>query len=301
MTMEDSYMPKKLDLTNQRFGRLIAIKEGPRNSAGRTTWICKCDCGNEKTVLTTQLTGGKTLSCGCLQKERTRQANQSKNLIGKRYGKLTVAERVPNSSNWKCICDCGNTIITSTNHLNSGHTKSCGCLQKERTSETHFKNLTGKRFGMLVVKGLDVEKSTPKEKFYICKCDCGNEKSIRQTSLLSGTITCGCSRRSRGELKIAELLEEYNIPFEIEQTFDSCINPKTNKKLRFDFFVNDSYLIEYNGKQHYNEEDGWDESLQDIQYRDNIKIQWAKDNNIPLIIIPYTKYNTLTIDDLLLT
>ena len=52
-------MPKKLDLTNQRFGRLIAIKEGPRNNAGRTTWICKCDCGNEKIVLTTQLTGGK--------------------------------------------------------------------------------------------------------------------------------------------------------------------------------------------------------------------------------------------------
>ena len=61
---------------------LIAIKEGPHNNAGRTTWVCKCDCGNEKIVLTTQLTGGKTLSCGCLQKERTRQANQSKNLTG---------------------------------------------------------------------------------------------------------------------------------------------------------------------------------------------------------------------------
>ena len=55
MTMEDLYMPKKLDLTNQRFGRLIAIKEGPRNNAGRTTWICKCDCGNEKIVLTAPL------------------------------------------------------------------------------------------------------------------------------------------------------------------------------------------------------------------------------------------------------
>lgn len=293
-------MPKKLDLTNQRFGRLIAIKEGPRNKAGRTTWICKCDCGNEKIVLTTQLTSGKTLSCGCLQKERTRQANQSKSLVGQRFGRLVVIERLPNSSKWKCLCDCGNTIITNTNHLNSGHTQSCGCLQKDRASEIHFKNLTGQHFGMLTVKGLDVKKSTSKEKFYICKCECGNEKSIPQTNLLSGIISCGCLRISKGEFKIAELLKAYNIPFTTEQTFESCINPKTNRKLRFDFFVNGSYLIEYNGKQHYDEKDGWDEPLEDIQYRDNIKINWAKSHGIPLIIIPYTKYDTLTIDDLLL-
>lgn len=294
-------MPKKLDLTNQRFGRLTVIKEGPRNNAGRTTWICKCDCGNEKTILTTQLTSGKTQSCGCLQKERTRQRNQSKDLTGERFGRLTVIERLPNSSQWKCLCDCGNIIITNTNHLNQGHTRSCGCLQKDRASEVHFKNLTGKRFGMLTVIGLDINRSSTKEKFYICKCDCGNEKSIQQSSLLSNkAISCGCSRVSKGEFKIANLLKDYNIPFTTEQTFDSCINPKTNKKLRFDFFVNNSYLIEYNGIQHYVEEKTRGESLEESQYRDNIKINWAKEHNIPLIIIPYTKYDTLTIDDLLL-
>lgn len=293
-------MPKKLDLTGQKFGRLTAIKEGPRNNAGRTTWICKCDCGNEKIVLTTQLTSGNTQSCGCLQKERTRIANQNKSLVGKRFGRLVVVERLSNSSKWKCLCDCGNTVITNTNHLNQGHTQSCGCLQKDRASEIHFKNLTGKRFGMLTVKGLDIEKSTVKEKFYICKCDCGQEKSIRQTGLLNGTISCGCSRASHGEYRIAELLKSYNIPFTTEQTFDSCINPKTKRKLRFDFFVNNLYLIEYNGKQHYSEENGWGESLEEIKYRDSLKVEWARKNNIPLIIIPYTKYETLTIDDLLL-
>ena len=292
-------MPKKLDLTNQRFGRLVAIKEGPRNSAGRTTWICKCDCGNEKIIATTQLTCANTQSCGCLQKERTRQANQSKSLVGQKYGRLTVIKRLPNSSKWECLCECGNTIITDTNHLNQGNTQSCGCYQKDRTRELFFKNLTGQRFGMLTVKSLDTTKSTSKEKFYICQCDCGQEKSIRQTGLMSGTLSCGCLRISRGEFKIAELLKSYNIPFTTEHSFETCVNPKTNKKLRFDFFVNNSYLIEYNGKQHYHEEDGWNEPLEDIQYRDNIKIEWAKKHNIPLIIIPYTKYDTLTIDDLL--
>ena len=117
---------------------------------------------------------------------------------------------------------------------------------------------------------------------------------------MNGAISCGCLKMSRGEYKIADLLKSYNIPFTREQTFETCINPKTNRKLRFDFFVNNSYLIEYNGNQHYQKEAGWDETLEEIQYRDNIKIEWAKNNNIPLIIIPYTKYDTLDIDDLLL-
>jgi hypothetical protein len=56
---------------------------------------------------------------------------------------------------------------------------------------------------------------------------------------------------SRGEIKIRDILTSYNISFEQEKTFDTCINPQTKKHLRFDFFVNNSYLIEYNGKQHY--------------------------------------------------
>ena len=289
---------KKLNLLNQRFGRLIAIEEGPRHN-GRTTWKCKCDCGNEKVVLTSQLTSGRTQSCGCLQKERTRLANQSEDLTNKRFNRLVVIERIPNSSKWKCLCDCGNIVITTTNHLNTGHTQSCGCLQKDIVHNMFFKNLTGQRFGMLVVERLDIERSTTKDKYYICQCDCGTKKSIHQGNLMSGTISCGCLRMSRGEYKISQLLKEYNIPFIQEYTFDTCINPKTNRKLRFDFYVDNKYLIEYNGKQHYTQESGWDEPIEDIQFRDQIKIQWAYENNIPLIIIPYEKYDNLTIDDLL--
>ena len=37
----------------------------------------------------------------------------------------------------------------------------------------------------------------------------------------------------------------------MEKTFSTCINPKTGKQLRFDFYVNNKYLIEYDGIQHY--------------------------------------------------
>lgn len=60
-------------------------------------------------------------------------------LTGKKFGRLCVvglAERDKhNRIRWICKCDCGNRIIVSSSHLNSGHTQSCGCLQRERTSE----------------------------------------------------------------------------------------------------------------------------------------------------------------------
>lgn len=295
---------RKKDLTGKRFGKLVVQYEIPERKNSRIYWHCKCDCGNECDVMGTSLTRTKnpTQSCGCLQRQKTREANQSEDLSGQKFGRLLVLHREENSSLWVCKCDCGNIVKVCTNHLNSGHTQSCGCLQKERTSEASFKNLVGQRFGLLTVLKLNVEKSTPKLKIYTCKCDCGSIKDYRRNNLISGdSQSCGCLRISHGELKIQQLLQEYNISFVKEKTFETCRNPKTNKNLRFDFYVNDQYLIEYNGKQHYNPQEGWGrESIEELQFRDQFKQQWAKDNNIPLLIIPYTKYNTLTIDDLLL-
>lgn len=61
-------MGKKLDLTGQRFGRLVAIKYA-YTKRSRRFWRCKCDCGNEKTVEISSLMNGKTKSCGCLNRE----------------------------------------------------------------------------------------------------------------------------------------------------------------------------------------------------------------------------------------
>lgn len=53
-------------------------------------------------------------------------------LVGKKFNKLTVVERMENASNgavrWKCLCDCGNYNIVRTANLKNGSVKSCGCL-----------------------------------------------------------------------------------------------------------------------------------------------------------------------------
>lgn len=290
----------KRDLTGQKFGRLTVLYELPERKNGKIQWRCRCDCGNEKDVLSTSLTSGHTQSCGCLQKEKTSAANKRNiDLVGHRFGRLVVLSRSTTSAKWVCRCDCGNLVEVTTTHLKTGHTKSCGCLQKDIASEVRGINLNGQRFGFLTVEGLDIEKSTPEKKYWICQCDCGNRISVSTGDLRSGnTQSCGCSKLSHGEIKIKSLLEEYNIPFEQEKSFPDCINPSTNRLLRFDFFVNNQYLIEFDGKQHYEQSPNW-EPLEDIQRRDRIKDAWCKEHNITLIRIPYTRLNTLTIEDLL--
>lgn len=60
------------DLTGQRFGRWTVIKyAGFENSNYR--WLCKCDCGNEKTVSQSSLKQGTSLSCGCLARELAKE------------------------------------------------------------------------------------------------------------------------------------------------------------------------------------------------------------------------------------
>ena len=61
-------MSKKLDLTGKRFGRLVALEFAIREN-GNTKWLCRCDCGNLTTVQLGSLTGGATMSCGCLNRE----------------------------------------------------------------------------------------------------------------------------------------------------------------------------------------------------------------------------------------
>jgi hypothetical protein len=114
----------------------------------------------------------------------------------------------------------------------------------------------------------------------------------------NGCEKCGNNRLSKGEKRIEEFLFEKNIIHEREHKFDNCINPLTGKKLLFDFYlIEKNVLIEYQGKQHYEDSDFFKMRSGDcklIQERDKIKKQYCIENNIKLIVIPYTKFNQIT-------
>lgn len=124
------------------------------------------------------------------------------------------------------------------------------------------------------------------------------------TALRSGhTISCGCLTLSHGESRIREILDTAKIPYQTEVTFSDCIFPDSQGLARFDFYVNNQYLIEYDGIQHFecdNFNKSWNtkEHLVKTQQHDLYKNQWCKNNNIPLIRIPYTHEQNLCLEDL---
>lgn len=229
-------------------------------------------------------------------------------LTGQQFGRWTVIEKGHKGTEWYWLCECScpahtrKEVIGSS--LRAGRSKSCGCFKEEsdRKPKGNVIDLTGMTFSHLTVIQRDGS-DTRGEAKWLCECDCPahTKISVLSSNLRTGhTQSCGCERRSHGELKVAEILTKNNIFFEQEKVMFKFAN---GHNATFDFFVNNKYLIEYDGETHYQSNaHGWHtlERLKKQQERDAIKNQWCRENNIPLIRIPYTHLNQLCIEDLLL-
>lgn len=124
--------PGMADLSAIRFGKLVCLEPAGTDGKGNTLWLCECDCGNTCIAKLGQLRAGYKRSCGCLSHPPL------KDYLGKRFGKLTVTEyagKEKGQHRWKCLCDCGNVTVVGQTLLQSGKTKSCGCLQKKQLTE----------------------------------------------------------------------------------------------------------------------------------------------------------------------
>jgi len=221
---------KFIDLTGQRFGRLVVeyTVEKPKNLKGTYKyWLCKCDCGNEKIIMGRNLYKGISKSCG--------QCSRIENLIDKRFGRLLVKEfygkNKNNQSLWKCKCDCGNITFVTSSHLMHGHTKSCSCLLKE-LHESKRLDITGQKFGKLTVIKKSNEKyiypfSNKWAYLWECECDCGNKGLLfRSAHLMDGSIKkdCGCTKLKAGQAGLNSLFNVYktqaknrNLNFELSK------------------------------------------------------------------------------------
>ena len=230
-------------------------------------------------------------------------------LTNKQFGRLTVLKRAEqNTSNnrpqWECKCNCGNPdiIIVSGSHLRDGHTQSCGCLQKETARNNNFKDIKEQKFGILIALE-NIGSNKNGSAMWKCKCSCGNEIVVKGIDLRNGhTQSCGCIK-SKGEKKIIELLLSNKIKFETQKTFPTCKFEDTLTFAKFDFYIDNKYLIEYDGIQHFEYSNyGWnnEKNFKIRKNKDDFKNQWCINNNIPLIRIPYTCYENLCLEDLLL-
>ena len=142
--------PGQRDVSGKRFGKLVALEPTQeRSPKGDTVWKCRCDCGNIVLSPLTQLTQGYKKSCGCISHP------PRKDYLGKRFGRLVVMGYHGKSGGqhrWECICDCGKTTIVGQTSLQSGKTKSCGCVQARIAAE-NMKFVDGTSVTMLEKAG----------------------------------------------------------------------------------------------------------------------------------------------------
>lgn len=213
-------MSRKLDITDQRFGRLTAISCTEMRDHNYVIWKCKCDCGREEFVPVNKLKNGSARSCGCLKQE--------KQLVAKRFGQLVVIQRssqlkLPEKEwVWDCVCDCGNIVSVTTKDLTNGEVLTCGCpLLKQNSKEESLKEepkltseewnldfefdddweevlieeehciaensiITENQFGDLMLKDSG---ETAKEKLVCeCVCKCGRSIFVWTDDLFAGKI-----------------------------------------------------------------------------------------------------------------
>ena len=177
------------DYIGKHFGNLTVIGSTAQRKNGYTVWCCRCDCGNEILLDTRYIQRGTITDCGCMNRVKPGTLD----LKGRRFGRLIAIEPTEERGYngevvWRCRCDCGKEVKTTTGQLRKGYKKSCGCL-----SHPPLKDYVGKQFEYLTVKeyagkwcGLH---------HWRCVCQCGNEVVVGQTNLQSGqTASCGCLR-----------------------------------------------------------------------------------------------------------
>ena len=289
---------KLIDLTGKQFKNLTVlyrgediVKDGKKR---RVRWHCRCNCGNEFDVIADNLKKRPNMTCNeCANKRRAE--NNRIDVVGNKYGRLTILEVMQDAypTKVKCRCDCGNIYIGRQADIVCGHTQSCGCLQKDMVSESNTKDWTGviSEWG---IEFLHQDIMNDKGQWlWRCKCGiCGNEFTALPAKINNGHITsCGCALQSSGERYIASVLEKLNANFIEQYTFSDC---KYKQSLRFDFAVFNNgkllYLIEYDGKQHFEPIDwfGGLKGFEETQIRDNIKNEFCQNHNIPLIRFAYT-------------
>lgn len=169
--------------------------------------------------------------------------------------------------------------------------------QIEETKTTEI-DITGKKFHKWTVISKSDKRSANGNICWLCECECGVQRLVDSAALRNGTsMSCGNHKNtSKGNAKITEILLKAKIPFETEKIFPTC---KDKRCLPFDFYIDNSYLIEYDGSQHFDINTHFDYEYTHVH--DLIKTEWCRKNGIPLIRIPYTHYDKLVLDDLILS
>lgn len=194
------------DLEGKKIGMLTVGKRVYIDGVKKICYECVCDCGNTCIRRSDNLLKETKHphSCGCSITSVKIPSKKRIDMTGKRYDHLVVTKMMYAYNEFgdtycECVCDCGNTYTINAANLRKKHSypRNCGCMRYEHRMDQADKSrqdLTGKRFGRLVVKEMIYERN--KQTLAVCECDCGNTITTKIVYLNNGdTKSCGCLKR----------------------------------------------------------------------------------------------------------
>ena len=229
----------------------------------------------------------------CYNKEKTRSHDDFVVEVKKIHKNIDIIKPYINShTNVSCKCTiCNYEWESNPNNLLKGY----GCARCAGHIKTHEDFI--KRFNEVNINTNIIFLSKYQDSRTPILCKCSNDSfewNAIPSNLLRGTGCPKCSK-SHGENEISKLLDDNNISYEIQKKFDGLVGVG-NRKLSYDFFIpSDNILIEYNGIQHYEyvKRFGSEERFINQQEHDRRKREYAKQNNIKLVEIPYWEFDNI--------
>lgn len=184
-------MAKALDITNMRFGSLVAISDTGKSKNGQRIWRFKCDCGNIVEKIASQVKRGVS---SCSKNCPTHSPIRPK----EKYNKLTAVRQTDKRDAhgnvlWEFECDCGETVYAPAYDVKRGSKQSCGnCIQ----TQTSLFDI-GSKHGKLKILDVDLGDGKFNSIKYKCQCSCENQTilDVPHYRLVGkrSTKSCGCA------------------------------------------------------------------------------------------------------------
>lgn len=183
---------------------------------------------------------------------------------------------------------CDNDHINETKYLYLKRGYKCSMCSNNKKHTIDEVRETMKLYDYTLLSTVYINNTT-KLKF---KCPKDHIGEMPYKEFLVGTRCNSCTRASKGEDQICLYIRSLGIKYIEEKKFNDCKNVLPSP---FDFYVNNDYVIEYDGIQHFEQKDffGRANGFNKTRKNDKIKMKYCKDNKIILLRICYKDYKNI--------